>query len=160
MRTIQGLVSLILTCGAAVPAQDVIMQMVSSRGASGSRCEPWSCTPAPLTVDVGGAVQIVIMGAPFSPHVLMVAGPRAQCVQVPGLMRSLILRPPIIAASLPLDWARLYVYGGNCGGWIGFARVTIPFGVPRGSSFLAQAIEAPLGGPMPAFSNAISITVR
>ena len=161
MQAIKGLVSLILTCGAAIPAQDVILQMVSSRGSSGSLCAPWSCTPAGLTVDAGGNVQILTRGAAFSPHVLMVAGPRAQCVQIPGFARSLILRPPVIAAFLPLGWGRIYVNGPppRCGGWIGFARVTIPVGVPRGTIFLAQAVAAPLRSPIPAFSSAISVTV-
>ena len=161
MQAIQGLVSLILTCGAAIPSQDVIMQMASSRGSSGSLCAPWSCTPAKLTVDVGGTVQILTKGAVSAPHFLIVAGPRAQCVQIPGFVRSLILRPPVIVAFLPLVIGRIYVNGPppRCGGWVGFARFTVPAGVPRGSIFLAQAVVAGLQSPIPMFSNAISVTV-
>ena len=152
---------MILTCSAPVTAQDVIMQMASNRASSGGLCAPWSCTPANLTVDVGGNIQILTKGAVFAPHFLMVSGPQAQCVQIPGFVRSLILRPPITGAFLSLQWGKLYVSGPppQCGGWIGIARVTVPAGVPRGSIFLTQVVAAPLQAPIPTFSNAIAIRV-
>lgn len=165
MRTLLPALTLLLATAAA-PAQTIALAAASAAAASGTVCDPWTCTPAPLAAPRGSQLALIAAGAIQQPHFLLVSIPPALCVPVPGLAGSLIAPLPAAIAPLPLSWGRIYVTGPGqvvCSGWMGFGSLPLPATIPVGSQFLLQAlalVPRPVDGAQWTLSNAVALTLQ
>src|SRR5690606_21201200 len=116
---------------------------------------PWTCTPGRVTAQPGTPLQLMVVGDPSAnPVLLLVSATPALCVPIPGVHRSLIVRPDAVLLPLSLNWFRVYHV---CASWVGSARVQLPPGAPA-SVFLLQ-VFAPVAG-QPTLSNAVRLQIQ
>jgi hypothetical protein len=161
-----ALASFLFALGAQLSAQSVHFAAASSSGSSGTVCDPVTCTPAPVAAPRGDQVVLTVGGAArHQPCFLLLALPPAQCSSIPGIAGPLILVPPAEAVFVPLLWARVYVSAPpgstTCSGWMGFAGLPIPMGMPTGRLLMQVLADSPTGsGSQWTLSNAVELTVQ
>lgn len=156
----------LLSMSLSAAAQELSLVVNSPSGASGTLCDPWSCTPATVNVPRGFPMQMVARGS-FAPlQILLLAVPPVQCATIPGFGGSLILQPPGYATTVNVLWGHIYVSGAPgsnpCGGWMGFSTLAIPNTAPPGFQFVIQMLDQvpdPNLVPTWTFSNAVAVTV-
>lgn len=97
--------ALILLAAAAVPLPAQIrpgdngILVTDGLRAAGNLCRGFTCTPYRLSVAQGSGLRIDLRGTPKQPFWLFLAFKTGSCVQIPGLMHSLVVRPPVFLAA-------------------------------------------------------------
>jgi len=166
MRALPCVVSLFLA--ALLPAQNVSLTVTSSIGSAGPICGPWNCVPDPVSANQGETL-LLRAGAGFTNPVFLLASlPSTQCVNIPGFGGSLIVSNQIVAVPIvPNSFSNLNITFPPgvpvppCATKAQHDTLTLPTGVPPGSTIVLQTITCPpfvtpLSGM---FSNAVAVTV-
>lgn len=114
-----------------------------------------SCANQPVTAVPGETVTLSVWGDHLSPFGLFAAASGTQCLPIPGLGNALILDAPIVTVSFGSLTQLTPCL--SCPPAFENLQLTIPLGLPRGTSIAFQA--AAFGGSRLAFTIAITATV-
>ncbi len=152
----------LLAFAPSADAQDVPLVIGSSTGTSGTLCDTFQCTPSPVDVTAGTTALMLIKAGRDQFPLLMLSGPSTQCIPIPGITNSLIVRTDAFFTLVSPQWSRIITSGPGpqCGGWVGSMLLNAPVTLPAGSIYLTQVLAQVGAAGQLTLSNAVEITIR